>query len=511
MTVSPVAIAGSVEVSPITDKLLKIECYNEGSVALESLCRYITVGEITYKLKAVPGPGYEFDHWEGAVSGAVDTVSLYLPKATCSETRNIKAVFSKIVPKPPVAKAAGPDRPVESGANVTLDGSASYDPDGDIISYSWGQLNQPAVNLSDSSDPKPTFVAPSVKPGSSVTLLFQLTVQDDGFPSLMDTDTVEVTVIPPNLEPVADAGPDDTVVEGDTVTLDGSASYDPDGDTLSYQWSQIGVTNVVLSDPSAVNPSFVAPPPSEEPLVFELTVTDSGQKTDKASVSITVEKRETTGTTSWKLYYPHVVSGLTSGDRNWETEIVLVNTGQAPLNGAFHAYDGYGEEVAAMLPLDDFVGRKSLVVSKAFGDEDWRIRYITFESSEQGSAKGYEMLVINGLCQTSLEAITDFPDSGILMNLSEHEGAWTGLVFLNPGETDVTVDLIAHNDDGQPLFTFSRTLAAGAQWTGFAHSWFNEENLGDATYITYESTGDVIAVQFTGDNENSMLDSMAGA
>jgi hypothetical protein len=42
-----------------------------------------------------------------------------------------------------------------------------------------------------------------------------------------------------NSPPVADAGPNQTGVAAGTITLNGSGSYDPDGDPLTYSWQQI--------------------------------------------------------------------------------------------------------------------------------------------------------------------------------------------------------------------------------------------------------------------------------
>lgn len=65
----------------------------------------------------------------------------------------------------------------------------------------------------------------------------------------------------PNTPPVASAGGDQTVTAGETVTLDGSASSDADGDALSFGWSFLSVppgSTAVLSNPAAVMPTFVA-------------------------------------------------------------------------------------------------------------------------------------------------------------------------------------------------------------------------------------------------------------
>ncbi len=94
-----------------------------------------------------------------------------------------------------------------------------------------------------------------------------------------------------NEPPTADAGPDQTVNEGDSVILNGSNSSDPDDGIASYLWEQTSGTTVTLSDPTAVQPTFIAPDvgPDGASLTFQLTVTDNGglQDTDTCIVNVT--------------------------------------------------------------------------------------------------------------------------------------------------------------------------------------------------------------------------------
>jgi outer membrane protein OmpA-like peptidoglycan-associated protein len=77
-----------------------------------------------------------------------------------------------------------------------------------------------------------------------------------------------------NSAPVADAGPDQIGVAAGEKTLDGSASTDPDSDTLAFHWDQISGTAVSLSGANTAKATFNAA--EGETYIFRLTVTDPG-------------------------------------------------------------------------------------------------------------------------------------------------------------------------------------------------------------------------------------------
>ncbi len=180
---------------------------------------------------------------------------------------------------PPEADA-GNDSTIKPGATVVLDGSNSFDNESDPISYQWTQASGTLVTLSDGTAQQPTFTAPNAV---GDVLVFKLQVSDGKESSSLSPgtdsaqpDTVAVTMVA-NSQPIGDAGPDQIKDEGNLVTLNGSGSFDPDGgDTISFQWMQIGGTSVALSSATSSNPTFTAPNVGAggEDLTFQLIVSD---------------------------------------------------------------------------------------------------------------------------------------------------------------------------------------------------------------------------------------------
>lgn len=182
----------------------------------------------------------------------------------------------------PIADA-GADQHINIDVEVTLNASHSLDIDeGDEITCQWTQTAGEVVGLSDASAKKPTFTADTL--GSRT---FELTVSDGVF---SDTDTVDIDITEPgsNQSPTADAGSDQQVNTGDTVSLNASGSLDPDGDALSYQWIQTGGPVVVFSDAESAQPTFTAPYTGLT-LIFELSISD-GELTDLDTVDIYVNR-----------------------------------------------------------------------------------------------------------------------------------------------------------------------------------------------------------------------------
>lgn len=97
---------------------------------------------------------------------------------------------------------------------------------------------------------------------------------------------IEMTATVTNQAPVAKAGPDQSVLQHATVTLDGSSSFDPDGTSITYSWTQTSGTAVSLSSATAAQPTFTAA--AADTLTFSLTVSDGNLTSEVDTVSITV-------------------------------------------------------------------------------------------------------------------------------------------------------------------------------------------------------------------------------
>ena len=227
---------------------------------------------------------------------------------------------------PPVARA-GSDQTVNAGGSVTLDGSASYDPEGSAITYYWSQTGGTNVSLSGRTTAKPTFTAPQPS-STSATLTFSLTVSDST--GNTDTDTCIVTVNHVNAPPVANAGATQTVAPNTQVTLDGSNSRDPDDGISTYLWTQTSGPGVVLSNAGIAKPTFISPDvgAGSASLNFSLTVTDGFGLTNTDTCIVNISAGN----------LPPSANAGTDQDADEGVLVTLDGTGSSDSDGSIVAY-----------------------------------------------------------------------------------------------------------------------------------------------------------------------------
>ncbi|MCK6526425.1 PKD domain-containing protein [Myxococcota bacterium] len=195
----------------------------------------------------------------------------------------------------PVADAGG-SLWVEVGQTAVLDGSASYDPDARPLTYDWSLLSAPAGSAAGivGSTSVQAALVPDVEGTYSVELLV-----DDGTQTATDSAHVNATAggggdddddDVPNTPPVADAGSDRSTTEGQEVTLDGSGSFDHDGDNLAYSWSAVAwpIDPPNLSGADGPYPRFTPEDPGT--YVVQLIVNDGYVNSPPDQVTVTVEE-----------------------------------------------------------------------------------------------------------------------------------------------------------------------------------------------------------------------------
>lgn len=203
---------------------VKVEFY-DGDPQSGTSIGFVTISRIRARRSAVATTSWT------AEAGTHDIYVVADPDKTISESNEDNNVaYNTIVVEtvtpnhPPIADANGPYTGIED-AEVTFDGSESYDPDGDPLTYHW--------DFGDGSTG--TGVSPKHAYTAGGTYTVTLIVNDDKVDS--DPATTTATISEVNDPPVANAGPDQTVLVNTTVLFNGAGSYDPDGTIASYEWN----------------------------------------------------------------------------------------------------------------------------------------------------------------------------------------------------------------------------------------------------------------------------------
>ncbi|MBC8343690.1 MAG: T9SS type A sorting domain-containing protein [Bacteroidetes bacterium] len=207
------------------------------------------------------------------------------------------SVFSNF---PPIANA-GNDTTTIEGRTVILDGSQSFDPEGESLSFLWRVLSgrimstanpntnaSPLINIeiiSDSTSSTVEVRAPYVV--DREIFLIELEVSES---EKIARDTVMVMVTN-NRIPIAHAGDDIEMKEGQTVYLDGNQSIDPDGTSLTYDW--ITPVGISLNNPAIATPNFTAPQvTADTSFMFLLRVSDGDFWSKKDTMFVNVMDNE---------------------------------------------------------------------------------------------------------------------------------------------------------------------------------------------------------------------------
>lgn len=258
--------------------------------ALTSIPIKLVAGEFhDIKLEHVNRGGYRgcLLHWKSTSMSHFEIVP------QCQLYPSNAVVTPPVVEEPknaiPVAKA-GEDKTITLPVNqVILDGSASSDTDGKIISYKWTKVSGPT----QFSITKPLEAITTITNLVEGEYVFRLEVKDDK--GALVIDEVKVTVNPAVEEEksglTAKAGADITIkLPQTTATLDGSNSVNTSGNIISYKWSKVsGPSQFTISNSgiakTSVNNLVVGT------YTFSLEITDENDNTAKDEMKITVNEQ----------------------------------------------------------------------------------------------------------------------------------------------------------------------------------------------------------------------------
>ena len=335
--------------------------------------------------------------------------------------------------QPPIANA-GPDQTVTDTDNsgseaVTLNGAGSTDSDGTVVSYIWNESGSQIA----------TGVNPSVDLSVGTHNITLIVTDDDGA-TAFDTVVITVESGATNQSPVADAGPDQTVEDGDnsgsqSVTLDGSASSDPEGGLLRYIWSATGVT---IPEGAIVAAEF--PVGTTE---VTLTVIDPEGAQDTDTVSITV----TAGAGNQS---PVANAGadqtVQDADNSGSEAVALNGGGSSDPDGtiASYSWNESGSEIAtgANPTVDLIVGTHNitLIVTDNEGATAFDTVVITVETGSTGPDRVSDgLLALYEFNENGGSTVTDTSGAGTPLNLTISN---TGNVTWNPGALTVNSNTV---------------------------------------------------------------------
>ncbi|UPW02384.1 PKD domain-containing protein [Halorussus gelatinilyticus] len=274
-----------------------------------------------------------------------------------------------------------------------------------------------------------------------------------------DTTIESVSYLDSNTAPTADAGPNQTALQGDSVAFDGSGSTDSDGDTLSYSWDFDGDGT---EDATGVSPTHSFS--STGTYTVELTVTDPDGASDTDTMTVTVEE---------STYE--------------QTFDVTDANGSAVANATVDVTDDSTGTTVATLTTDD---NGSAVATLADGNYSFDITADGFDSTNgsfavSGAAQTHNVtlspahdITVNVVDSTGIaveNASVEFPDLNESATTDENgSAAFTGIaegthnVTVTGPDGDISVDdeIEVTENDTEFEVVLSEDTSGGGGWVG---------------------------------------------
>ena len=231
-----------------------------------------------------------------------------------SQTATMKITDRNIAP----VAFAGHGITQEVSTLIALDAAASIDADGDALHYQWSIISAPTGStaaLSDLTDLHPTFTPDVV--GDYLLQLIAGDGDSNSVPSILHIHANAASQpAVTNTKPIANANGSATVTVNTQVSLSGNASFDTNGDTLTYLWSVLaepsGATST-LTDETTAAPSIT--PDVAGDYIIQLIVNDGTLNSDPVSVTITVNDPPVVAVTAVPSGHQYFYSTDTGGQQ----------------------------------------------------------------------------------------------------------------------------------------------------------------------------------------------------
>lgn len=209
------------------------------------------------------------------------------------------------------------------------------------------------------------------------------------------------SIVKTNTAPIAVASAPQVSSDSSYITLDGTSSSDPDGDTLSYQWTQLAGTDaIVVSSLTSATPTFYIPTGSAgDGLVFELVVSD-GELSNSTEVVIDVPycndaegevfnecvDPDWAGISAWEMLNDGTYENYhyTSGHNNYQANWQVVDSGEAPYGNVIDVQYAEGHNAYSMVRIYTPYGAGSTVDMAAYryGHIEFDLRVLDWGSQQ---------------------------------------------------------------------------------------------------------------------------------
>ncbi len=182
----------------------------------------------------------------------------------------------------PTVRAVYSPKPAYAHSKVTLSGAASSPSQGGVLSFQWFQVDGPPVELEGGG------IVCWFVPRYSGIYTFLLKVDESG--ALTNTAVIEVQVKQGNMPPTPAAPSKIVIRQGESFTLQGSLSFDLDGDKITGEWEHVNGDKLWKGEPDFSKTDVSLRAENKGTARFKLTVSDGQAKTVSETEVICVNR-----------------------------------------------------------------------------------------------------------------------------------------------------------------------------------------------------------------------------